>query len=53
MLAFCLPPAYLLVLAEIFSSTLKMEAIYSSGVTSKKMILFKKHINSEEVNKQK
>jgi hypothetical protein len=27
---FCLPPAYLLVLAEIISSTLKMEAICSS-----------------------
>jgi hypothetical protein len=28
--AFCLPPTYLLVLAEINSSTLKMEAICSS-----------------------
>jgi hypothetical protein len=27
---FCLPPAYLLALAEIISSTLKMEAICSS-----------------------
>jgi hypothetical protein len=49
-LMLCLPPAYLLVLAEMISSTLTMEAICSSetsvqlnrlhGVTSQKMILF-------------
>jgi hypothetical protein len=39
-----LPPAYLLVLAEIISSTLKMEAIYSSETSAATQETTRRHI---------
>jgi hypothetical protein len=45
---FCLPPAYLLVLAEIFSSTLKMEAIGSSETSVATQQTTRRHIPEDD-----
>jgi hypothetical protein len=45
---FCLPPAYLLVLAGKFSSTLKMEAIYSSETSVASQQTTRRHIPEDD-----
>jgi hypothetical protein len=45
---FCLPPAYLLVLAEIISSTLKMEAICSSETSVVTQQITRHHIPEDD-----
>jgi hypothetical protein len=44
----CLPPAYLLVLAEIISSTLKMEAICSSETSVATQQTTRRHISEDD-----
>jgi hypothetical protein len=48
---FCLPPAYLLVLAEINSSTLKMEAICFSETSVPTQQTTWRHIPKDECGK--
>jgi hypothetical protein len=45
---FCLPPAYLLVLAEIISSTLKMKAICSSETSVATQQTTRRHIPEDD-----
>jgi hypothetical protein len=45
---FCLPPAYLLVLAEIFSLTRKMEAIGSSETSVATQQTTRRHIPEDD-----
>jgi hypothetical protein len=45
---FCLPPAYLLVLAEIISSTLKMEAISYSETSVATQQATRRHIPEDD-----
>jgi hypothetical protein len=45
---FCVPPAYLLVLAEIISSTLKMEAICSFETSVATHQITRRHIPEDD-----
>jgi hypothetical protein len=45
---FCLPPAYLLVLDEIISSTLKMEALCSSETSVATQQTTRRHIPEDD-----
>jgi hypothetical protein len=48
-ICFCLPPACLLVFAELISSDLKMEAISSSETSVETQLTTRRHIPEDDV----